>query len=413
MPGNTNSIFSLETVLPILKGRIPGQLIIQYTDACNALCPQCSMRKTEKYERSKLSQEEVRRIIDSAAAQKVQALSFTGGEPFLHRDELIGLIQYASDKGIPFIRTGTNGFMFTDWRRPEYVYEIHDLAEKLSRTNLRNFWISIDSADARTHEEMRGLHGVIKGIEIALPIFHEYGIYPAANLGINRNLAGIDKIPMKMEDMTVFYEEFRKAFNAFYRFVIDLGFTMTNACYPMSTGTNTMRKDAVYGAVSNSEIVTFTDEEKIQIFQALMDTIPRYRSRIRIFTPLSSLYSLVRQYGGNSEFPRPCRGGTDFFYVDAREGNTYPCGYRGEENMGKFYDLDLKKIAQKPFCKSCDWECFRDPSEQVGHLLEIIRHPIRTIRKKESDYRRMWNQDMKYYNRCSYFNGRKKKGDLS
>lgn len=396
-----------EIVPTILKGRIPGQLIIQYTDACNALCPQCSMRRTENFRRSKLSSEEIRKIIDSAAAQKVQALSFTGGEPFLYRDELIGLIQYASDKGIPFIRTGTNGFMFTNCHSPEYVYEIHELAEKLSRTNLRNLWISIDSADPRTHEEMRGLHGVIKGIEIALPIFHEYGIYPAANLGINRNTGGLGKIALKMEDEAAFYEEFRKAFEQFYRFVIDLGFTMTNACYPMCFSENGDGERQVYGAGSSSSLVTFTKEEKIQIFKALMDTIPKFRSRIKIFTPLVSLYSLIRQYGENDAFCLPCRGGIDFFYVDAREGNTYPCGYRGGENLGKFYDLDLKKIKQKPYCKACDWECFRDPSEQVGHLIEIIRHPVRTIREKEADYRRLWNQDIRYYGQCAYFNGRK------
>lgn len=413
-------ILGAEIVPTILKGRIPGQLIIQYTDACNALCPQCSMRRTENFRRSKLSKSEIHKIIDSAAAQGVQALSFTGGEPFLYQDELIGLIQYASDKGIPFIRTGTNGYMFTNWHSPEYVYEIHELAEKLARTKLRNLWISIDSADVRTHEEMRGLHGVIKGIEIALPIFHEYGIYPAANLGINRNTGGLGRISMKMEDEAAFYEEFKAAFEQFYRFVIDLGFTMTNACYPMSFHENEFGENAVdgagekavYGAGSSSAIVTFTNEEKVQIFKALMDTIPKFRSRIRIFTPLVSLYSLIRQYRGNDAFSLPCRGGIDFFYIDARGGNTYPCGYRGEENLGKFYELDMKKLEQKPYCRSCDWECFRDPSEQVGFLIETVKNPIKAIRTKEPDYRRLWNQDMKYYGQCSYFNGRKKKGDL-
>ncbi len=408
MNGKQRTIFNLENVTPLLKGRIPGQLIIQYTDVCNARCPQCSMRITENYQRSKLSKTEICKIIDSAAEQKIQAISFTGGEPFLYKDELIGLIQYASDKGIPLIRTGTNGFMFTNWQSQEYVYEIHELAERLSKTNLRNLWISIDSADAETHEQMRGLHGVIKGIEIALPIFHEYGIYPAANLGINRNIGGFGKVSMKMTDKAAFYEEFRDSFDKFYRFIIDLGFTMANACYPMSAdGAENKDLTAVYGAVSDNSIVTFTIEEKIVIFQALMDTIPKFRSRIRIFTPLVSLYSLIRQYEGNQDFSMPCRGGIDFFYIDAKEGNTYPCGYRGDENLGKFYDLDLKGIAQKPTCKACDWECFRDPSEQIGYLIETIRKPVKSIKEKEAAYKKLWNEDIKYYNQSSYFNGRK------
>ncbi|MDF2653816.1 MAG: putative Fe-S oxidoreductase [Bacillota bacterium] len=428
-----SSILYSDALFPILQGRIPGQLIIQYTDVCNALCPQCSMRKTEKYERSKLSREEVCRIIDAAAEQRVQALSFTGGEPFLFLDELIELIQYASFKKIPFIRTGTNGYLFSNWRRQEYVYEIHSLAEKLARTNLRNLWISIDSADPRTHEQMRGLPGVIRGIEIALPIFHEYRIYPAANLGINRNIGGTGRISEKMVQRDDFYREFKEAFERFYGFIIDMGFTMANVCYPMSIpeenaeqgesekeGTaygaasdNNLVSDAahgsnlVYGAASASNLVSFSDAEKVQVFKALMDTIPKFREEIRIFTPLVSLYSLIRQYSGSSDDSLPCRGGIDFFYVDAKEGNTYPCGYRGKENLGKFYELNIKNLKEKRACRDCDWECFRDPSEQVGYLLEAVRNPVKLIRNKTSEYRRLWNQDLLYFHRCSYFDGRK------
>ena len=37
---------------------------------------------------------------------------------------------------------------------------------------------------------MRGLPGVVQGIEQSLPIFHANGIYPAVNLGINRRIGG-------------------------------------------------------------------------------------------------------------------------------------------------------------------------------------------------------------------------------
>lgn len=49
------SVFGRDTLSPILRGRIPGQLVIQYTDLCNVACPQCSMRKTENYQRSEKS----------------------------------------------------------------------------------------------------------------------------------------------------------------------------------------------------------------------------------------------------------------------------------------------------------------------------------------------------------------------
>ncbi len=405
-----NPLLQSANILPVLRGRIPGQVVIQYTNKCNATCPQCSMRKTEAIQRNTLSEDEICRIIDSAAGQNVQALSFTGGEPFLNTPALLRLLQYASDTDIPYIRTGTNGFMFTNSDSGNYTDRIHRFAEELSKTRLRNFWISIDSADPQTHQQMRGLEGVIKGIEKALPIFHEYSIYPAANLGINRNTGGQGKISMKMTDPDVFYGEFKEALAHFYQFVIDLGFTMVNACYPMSVDTESSPEmSAVYGATSSDTIITFTGAEKVQLFQALFDTIPEYRSKIRIFTPLASLYALMKQYRGEEEFSLPCRGGIDFFFVDANDGNTYPCGYRGNENLGKLYNLDIKEIENKPFCKECDWECFRDPSELMGYLINSVHRPLRYIANSgsEAEYRSIWKKDLKYYMSCDFFDGRK------
>ncbi len=397
-------------VRSILKGRIPGQVIIQYTNSCNATCPQCSMRRTENFERSKLQEREIRKIIDSAARQKIQALSFTGGEPFLYQERLISLIQYASELGIPYLRTGTNGFMFTNTESNNFTDKIERFAEKLAKTRLRNFWISIDSCEPRTHEEMRGLEGVISGIEKALPVFHRYGIYPAANLGINRYTGGKDKIPSVMADKEEFYGAFREAFSSFYQFVINMGFTMVNACYPMSVESSAgSGMNAVYGATSGNPVISFTKEEKIQMFKALMDTIPEFRKKIRIFTPLVSLYSLIRQLEGATAFSFPCRGGIDFFFIDAADGNTYPCGYRGNENMGKFYELEVSSLKARPYCKECDWECFRDPSELIGYIIHSLRNPFSYLAnsKKDSVYRHLWKEDIKYYELCDYFDGRK------
>ena len=410
MRGKINSIANISNAFSLIKGRIPGQVIIQYTDRCNGKCPQCGMRSTEQFKRSKFSEEEVKKIIDAASKQGVQALSFTGGEPFLYEKEILSLIRYAGDCNIEYIRTGTNGFIFMDSDSLNFKDKIQRLAESLSKTKLRNFWISIDSAEPETHEKMRGLEGVIKGIEKALPIFHEFGIYPAANLGINRNTGGINKIPSKMINENEFYTDFRNAFKEFYNFVINLGFTMVNACYPMSVDNNSEEKlQAAYGATSTSNIVAFSKEEKIQVFKALLDTIPEFRSKIRLFTPQVSLYSLIKQYEGNAEYCLPCRGGIDFFFIDAKDGNTYPCGYRGTENMGKFYELDVKAIKEKPFCKKCDWECFRDPSEFIGYLMNFLTNPLGSIIKNEKDekYRKLWKEDINYYRACDFFDGRK------
>lgn len=390
----------------LLQQKTPGQLIIQYTDYCNASCPQCGMRKTNAFKRSTLDKEYVKSIIASAAEKNFKVLSFTGGEPLLYMNEILELSKYATSKGIPYLRTGTNGYMFMHHERHDFKDKMHRLAERISESGLRNIWISIDSADIATHEKMRQLPGVIRGIEKALPIFYKYNIFPAANLGINRNISG--QLIGRMENENDFYASFIKGFSHFYSFVINLGFTIVNACYPMSLEEDPDDKlQATYQATSTDDIVKFSDKEKIQIFNALMHVIPLYRSKIRIFTPRTSLLSLIRQYEGSPEKTFPCRGGIDYFFINALDGNTYPCGYRGKENLGDFRLLDINKLNKTP-CRECDWECFRDPSELLGNVLQLFENPLLLLEKYKNDkeYSSMLRDDLKYYYACDFFNSK-------
>lgn len=400
-------ISSLKKMGCLFKGSVPGQLVIQYTDKCNAKCPQCSMRVSKLFSRSKLDMDTARRIIDYAAENGIHAVSFTGGEPLLFFDEIVVLLKYAKDAGIRYTRTGTNGFLFIESGRNDYKARIARIAESLAESGIYTFWISIDAAIPALHEDMRGLPGVISGIEKALPIFREYGIYPSANLGINRNI--LDSYQSGTSHVSDIYEVYREAFRKYYRFIIDLGFTMVNACYPMS-GHNDRNDtlNAVYGATSESHLVQFSSGEKVVMFQTLSDTITEFRSKIRIFSPKSSLYSLMRQYAVGEDACYPCRGGKEFFFIDARNGDTYPCGYRGDENLGKFWEIDLRKADKGNPCRKCDWECFRDPSEMLGPLLSLFTEPVAFVKRNMQDrtYMKLWYNDIKYFSACGFFNGR-------
>jgi MoaA/NifB/PqqE/SkfB family radical SAM enzyme len=376
------------------------------------------MRVTEKFPRTRLSMDDVRRTIDAAVRKGIRIVSFTGGEPLLLLDDLIRLIRYAGDAGIEYVRTGTNGFIFMNSHRPGFDSRVKEIAEKLADTPLRNFWISVDSAIPSVHEKMRGFPGIIRGIEKALPVFHEYGIFPSANLGINRNICeetikcseGNDRHDEKayLDD---FYEAFRKAIAEFYRSVIDLGFTMVSSCYPMSIDQHGEIEGlkAVYGATSGERLIRFSSEEKALLYRALLETLPHYRSKIRIFSPTSSLYALSRYYRKEPERPYPCRGGIDYFFVNAGDGNTYPCGYRGNESFGRFWEMNGYAANGESPCYRCDWECFRDPSELFGPFLQGLHHPLDLIRKirRDGHYFRLWIEDLKYYRACRFFDGRR------
>jgi len=365
------------------------------------------MRRSEAFDRSTLDLDDAKRIIDTAAVRGVKALSFTGGEPLLDLGRLVELIEYATAAGIPFVRTGTNGFLFMNGDRPDFEQRISGVAERLARTKLYTFWISIDSAVPEVHEAMRGLPGVVRGIEKALPIFHKHGIYPSANLGINRNINGwfVEKIASP----ELLYAYFWKAFRNFYRVAVNMGFTTVNACYPMSINAGADFASSIYRATSVDQVVTFSSKEKEALFSALFDVIPEFRSRIRIFTPRSALLSLIRQHSGVDCNLYPCRGGQEFLFIDAKNGDAFPCGYRGTESLGKYWASDFhKRLPAENRCTRCDWECFRDPSELTGPLQDLKTSPGKFVGRLFNDgkWLGLWYEDLRYYRACSFFNGR-------
>jgi hypothetical protein len=395
--------------MPILKilrqrGR-PRQVVMQLTDRCNARCAQCGMNVTRGGARGDMDADTARRVIDRCVALGVSALSFTGGEPFLTGELLVTLLAYAGRAGIEYLRTGTNGYQFSRPDAPEFTDRVTRLAESLAATPLRNYWISLDSADARSHESNRGLPGMVEGVARALPIFHAHGLFPTANLALNRHMGGGEPIHGTAQDV---YEQSSLALSRFFEAAAEVGFTMANCCYPMSDADSEKGVRAVYAATAADARVTFADAEKRALFRAVLDTVPRHRSRLRVFTPMTAVYALWRQYGDPLRLARPCLGGVSFLYVD-RHGDCFPCGYRGSENLGPFWKLDAARLGGEAHCRACDWECFRDPGELLGPLGDLASGPAGWLRLAASDWRqlRLWLTDLRYFAACGQFDGRR------
>jgi hypothetical protein len=93
---------NLTELLRILFGRLPGQLVVQITNHCNASCPQCGMRKSALIERSSLTAEQVMEAVDQCARNGIDAVSFTGGEPFINSSKALSLLDYAGRRGIRY-----------------------------------------------------------------------------------------------------------------------------------------------------------------------------------------------------------------------------------------------------------------------------------------------------------------------
>jgi len=257
------------SVLPKLTQR---QVVVQITEHCNGSCPQCGMSIAHKTLRRVAELPVMTAVVHRAAELQAQAISFTGGEPFLHRPLLLYLLHEARTVGIRYTRTGTNGFLFTRRDDPAFEARMHGLAEGLTSAGLRNLWISLDSADPDVHERQRGLPGVVAGIEADLPVFAEHGLYPAANLAVNRHMGRRWLAPLAEVGEATFGAAAAQAAREFFARAIELGFTMANLCYPMDFPARHGNVDGppghdapgrvVYAATSGDASVSFTVTER-------------------------------------------------------------------------------------------------------------------------------------------------------
>lgn len=396
----------LKVVKALAAGRVPGQAVIQYTDACNARCGHCGMSLDNHFPRTKLEPENIKRLIDKLAARGVLAVSFTGGEPLLYLDEVAGCIRYARKAGMRSVRTGTNGYFLRGAGEPGFRERVGRYAATLAENGCTAFWISLDAASDAEHETHRGLPGVVRGMREGLPIFHEHGLFPAANLCINRNMDGLQarEIPGAPFDPHAFYERFRRAFMLYFAHVLELGFTAANVCHPM-LGDAFGSGEIVYQAASSEDFIRFRPEEKAPLYRALMDAVSLFRPRLRIFTPKSALLSMIRAAEGDPRQGYPCRGGLDFFFVDAAGMRAFPCGYRGGEDLTSLIETGGRTGGKGEACERCDWECFRDPSHLFGPLREAFTSPISLARRfaRDPHWARLWISDLRYLRSCGWF----------
>lgn len=136
--------------------RPPFMVSYSITQRCNLKCKHCYSESVEQPAPDELSTKEALQLVDSLAQWGIGLLIIDGGEP-LCRDDLLQVVKHACEKGI---RTtiGSNGTLIDD-----------KMAQKLRDAGVMAVAISLDGADAETHDSFRGENGAfeqtLKGIE--------------------------------------------------------------------------------------------------------------------------------------------------------------------------------------------------------------------------------------------------------
>ncbi len=136
--------------------RPPFMVSYSITTKCNLRCKHCYSNSVEEAAPDELSTDEAFRLMDDLSRWGIHLLIIDGGEP-LCREDLLHIVKYASSKGI---RTtiGSNGTLIDK-----------TMAGRMLEAGVMAIAISVDGADAQTHDSFRGIDGAfeqtMRGIE--------------------------------------------------------------------------------------------------------------------------------------------------------------------------------------------------------------------------------------------------------
>ena len=154
----------------------PFLVLWEVTRACGLACRHCRADAQQRRSPGELDTTQALAVLDHIRAEFGAVLVvFTGGDPLL-RSDLTILIRHAADIGLRPTITPSATPLLTPWR-------IDDLAA----AGVRRFALSVDGADAATHDDFRGVPGTFATTCAALDHLHERDFEIQINSSIGRH----------------------------------------------------------------------------------------------------------------------------------------------------------------------------------------------------------------------------------
>lgn len=154
----------------------PRLIFWEVTKGCNLRCVHCRATATELSSPNDLPTTKALNLIKQVSQYALPILVLSGGEPLFRRD-IFELAAYANECGLR-VALATNGTMVT----PE-------IARKIVAAGVRRVSISLDGADAATHDRFRGIPGAFDAALQGFRNLKELGMSLQVNMTIARHNA--------------------------------------------------------------------------------------------------------------------------------------------------------------------------------------------------------------------------------
>lgn len=331
----------------------PRLIFWEVTKGCNLRCIHCRASATELSSPNDLETRRALGIIDQIAEAANPILVLSGGEP-LFRSDIFQLARYATDKGLR-VALATNGTLVTK-----------DVARMIVDAGVKRVSISLDGADALTHDSFRGIPGAFDAAVYGLRNLKSLGMSVQINMTIARHNA--HQLPQVLElakalgadalhtfllvpvgcgvdiaaEQMVAPEEYEEMLNWFYDQSLAGGIELKATCAPHYFRVVRQRRVAEKKAA----------EAVLRTPAVLAD--PSGIGPVDMVMPGSTGISLRPRPAGPppgnhtghpsamNAMTKGCLAGTGVCFI-SHEGEVYPCGYlpviAGDLRKEKFVDI--------------------------------------------------------------------------
>src|SRR5208282_1136971 len=319
----------------------PRLIFWELTKGCNLRCIHCRASATELSSPSDLSTQAARDIIDQIAEVSSPILVLSGGEP-LFRSDIFQLARYGTDKGLR-VALATNGTLVTK-----------QVARKIVDSGVRRVAISLDGADAPTHDTFRGIPGAFDAAITGFLNLKELGMSVQINTTIARHNA--HQLPQVLElakslgadalhtfllvpvgcgvdiaaEQMVPPEEYERVLNWFYDRSLEGGIEMKATCAPHYFRVVRQRRAAEHRSATAAAEAAQAVIEATHNAPGIGPTDMTMPGSTGIELKPQGIGKAVGHPGTHpsdmNAMTKGCLAGTAVCFI-SNQGEVYPCGY--------------------------------------------------------------------------------------